>query len=264
MQENVSVNTNSTKSGSSKSSESSMPKSQRLGTKKITKQQVTVKTNSLKRVNVQASVTAESPGTVSAAKEITEQHVSVNTTPSSTKSGRSESKAKKPILSHVRKRAVHLQSRSQKIVDEQRRKTRERVRKHRAKMTEEARQKRREDDRGYRRMRKLKNIDKSIKELSCREQRKLRKRWRTYTRAHRQRIAAAKEAAAATVTTPMNRPSSVALDRTSSSHKSSGRRQVRIGRSRVVRELKRKSEQLERKEKEVKHLKTIIASVSRT
>ena len=126
-------------------------------------------------------------------------------------------------------------------------------------MTEEARQKRREDDREYRRMRKLKNIDKSIKELSCREQRKLRKRWRTYTRAHRQRIAAAKEAAAATVTTPMNRPSSVALDRTSSSHKSSGRR-----RSRVVRELKRKSEQLERKEKEVKHLKTIIASVSRT
>ena len=86
------------------------------------------------------------------AKENTKQHLSVNSTPNSTESVHRKSKAKETILSHVRKCAAYMQTRSQKIVDEERRKTRERVRKHRAKMTEEARQKRRVDDHEYRRM----------------------------------------------------------------------------------------------------------------
>lgn len=99
-----------------------------------------------------------------------------------------------------------MKSRSQKFIDEQRAKTRERVRKHRAAMTEKAKQKRRDNDREYRRMRRIKNIDKPIKKLSRREQSAKRKHWRSYARAYRERIAAAKEAetAAVTVNTPMD------------------------------------------------------------
>jgi len=126
-------------------------------------------------------------------------------------------------------------------------------------MTEKAKQKRRDNDREYRRMRRIKNIDKPIKKLSHREQSAKRKHWRSYARAYRERIAAAKEAetAAVTVNTPMDAPSSVAMYRTSSSRKASGRRQVRRRQSIVVRELKRKTEELERKE-EVKKFKAVI------
>src|SRR6218665_849285 len=146
----------------------------------------------------------------------------------------------------------------QKAIDEKRRKGNERVKKYRANLSDEAKESIRAHDRKYQKDRKDKRIDLPINEMPKRKQRETRKKWRKYSSSYRERQANIKSTLEfAMENTPNSSPASacsgnsnnlalLVTGRASSSRKLSGRKQVKIGRSKLARDIKQKDEQLKK------------------